>query len=83
MKKMLLITALIILPSFATAQNVPPEYILKVSPAQLEVIGKALGKLTFDEVATLMQQLRQQVVEQQQKLNPISTPTPSPAPEQK
>lgn len=48
------------------AQNVPAEYVIKLKPPALDLIGKGLGKLPFEDVAPLMQELRQQVLEQQQ-----------------
>lgn len=68
----LMIAALLTLPTTAWAQQpaplstVPAEYNLKVKPADVDNIGKGLGKLPFEEVAALMQSLRQQIVEQQQ-----------------
>lgn len=56
------------------AQNVPSEYVIKLKPPALDLIGKGLGKLPFEEVAPLMGELRQQVLEQQQ---PPAKPQPS------
>ena len=68
--KRLAIAVLMLSPTLALAQQpTPSEYILKVKPAQLDVIGKGLGRLPYEEVAELMQSLRQQVVEQQMKVN--------------
>lgn len=64
MKKLLIMSAVLIsTAAFAQAPS-PQEFNLKINSQQLELLGKALGKLPFDEVAPLMQQLRQQVVEQ-------------------
>lgn len=49
----------------------PPEFTVKVSPAELDLIGKGLGKLPFEESAPLIQKLRQQIVEQQK---PVEKP---------
>lgn len=48
------------------AQNAPAEYNLKVTPAEVDLIGKGLGTQPFNDVAPLMGKLRQQVMEQQQ-----------------
>ena len=48
------------------AQTVPQEYILRVKPVDIENIGKALGKLPFEDVSLLIQSLRSQIIEQQQ-----------------
>lgn len=47
---------------------------LTVTQSELAVIGKALGKLPFEEVAGLFQKLQQQVSSAQAK--PPSAPTP-------
>lgn len=42
-------------------------YNLTVSPAQLALIGKALGRLPYSQVAELVQSIGAQVVKQQDK----------------
>lgn len=71
MKKLLWISAcLVAFASPVEAQQTPPkEYNLKVTTADLELMGKALGKLPFDDVFALMQSLRSQVINQQQEAN--------------
>lgn len=75
---LIIATILILLPTLSYAQEIkqPDEYVLKIKPVDLNVMGKALGKLPFDEVSDLMQNLRVQVIEQQRKLN---EPTKGPA----
>ena len=60
------------------AQTAPAEYVIKLKPPALELIGRGLGKLPFEEVAPLMQELRQQVMEQQQPSKPQSSSVPDP-----
>lgn len=79
MRKLIWITGFILALAVPTlAQQQAPEINLKVNNSELETIGKALGKLTFDEVAPLIQKLRTQVVEQQQAATPVPTPAPKP-----
>lgn len=67
MRKYAIIAGLLCwLPTIAMAQ-MPTEVTLKVKTTDLEKIGKALGRLPFDDVAELMQSLRQQVIEQSTK----------------
>lgn len=58
---------LMVHPCSVEAQQAPTEFIIKVKPADVDKIGKGLGKLPYEEVADLMQYLRQQVIEQQNK----------------
>ncbi len=77
MKRLILAAMLVATPVFAQQQmQVPSEYNLKIVPADVDTIGKALGKMPFDEVAPLIQKLREQISQQQQALN-------APKPEQK
>lgn len=67
-------TSLAVLMAMATvapvaAQQQPSEYVLKITPQELDAIGKALGTMSYNDVASLVQKLRQQVVEQQQPKN--------------
>lgn len=73
------ITGLVMYYGDASAQTAPAEYNLKIKPVDLEMIGRGLGRLPFDEVAPLIQSLRSQVIEQQQTLSQQSLP-PSPVP---
>ena len=56
----------------ALAQQAQQEVTLKVTNDDVNVIGRALGKLPFDEVAGLVQKLRSQIVEQQPKQAPVA-----------
>ena len=47
------------------AQQQITEYTLKITPAEVETVGKALGKMPFEDVAKLIQKLQTQIVEQQ------------------
>lgn len=51
------------------AQQAPVEYTFKVRAVDMDKIGKGLAKLPFEDVADLMQSLRNQVIEQQQAAN--------------
>lgn len=89
MKTLALVFGLLIVPTLALAQNnqptaAPSEYVIKIKGVDLDKIGKALGKLPFEEVAELMQILRQQVYEQQSKAKPVDgseKPKNEPAPD--
>lgn len=58
------------------AQQQAPELTLKVTGAEVDTIGKGLGKLPFDDVAGLIQKLRQQIVEQQKPVEAPVAPKP-------
>lgn len=60
MKKLILIAALLSSP--AMAQDVT----LTVNQAELQLVGKGLGKIPYDEVAPLMAKLQNQVATQSQ-----------------
>lgn len=65
--KFILATLATLATSGVWAQStLPTEYTLKVKAVELDKIGKALGKLPYEEVVELIQNLRQQVIEQQQ-----------------
>jgi hypothetical protein len=79
MKKLLMIMTIAVAP--AIYQNVwaqqpapvqvPQTFALKdLSLAEIETIGKALGKLPYEEVAVLFGKLRSQMVEQQTPKKP-------------
>ena len=62
------VIALVFLATPAMAQNTQPtEYNLKLSPAELDIVGKALGTQPFNDAAPLLNKLRQQVVDQSPK----------------
>lgn len=44
----------------------PSEYTLHLTPADMVVIGAALGKLPYDQVADLVTKIRAQVLQQAQ-----------------
>lgn len=73
MKKLLLIAACIVVPTMCLAQQ-PPEYYLKVTPAEVDLISKGLGTQPFNDVLSIINKLRAQVMEQQaeafKKINP-------------
>lgn len=69
--KRLLMIGLLLVPTMVQAQQLPSEYSLKLKAPQVDLIGKALSKLPFEEVADLMQSMRVQVIEQQQPKKPV------------
>lgn len=74
MKRWLLLVLFSILTlNYAAAQSSQSqsqqEYNLKVTGVELDLIGRALGLMSYNDVASLVQKLRQQVVEQQQPKN--------------
>jgi hypothetical protein len=73
MKRASLTIAFCIVSSVAFAQQ--QEFNLKLTAPEVETIGKALGKLPYEEVAILVNKLRQQIVEQQTKSVPVNPPS--------
>ena len=74
MKRWLLLVLFSILTlNYAAAQSSQSqsqqEYNLKITGVELDLIGRALGLMSYNDVASLVQKLRQQVVEQQQLKN--------------
>lgn len=67
MKKLIIVLSF--LPTLAFAQVPQPliEYTVKLTAAEIDIVGKALGKMSYEDVALLIQKLRQQIVEQQNK----------------
>lgn len=63
-------------PAPTVQPNQPAEYVLKLAPLDVELIGKALGGLPFNEAAPIIQKLRQQIVDQQQPLKSVPTVVP-------
>lgn len=43
----------------------PVEYTIKLTAAEVDIVGKGLGLLPYQDVALIIQKLRQQIVEQQ------------------
>ena len=66
---LIFIAGLAMVTPVAAQQQQPNEYVLKITPQELDAIGKALGTMSYNDVASLVQKLRQQVVEQQQPKN--------------
>jgi len=81
MKRLLLAVALLanhaLLADPAKAQEVK-EVTLTVTPAELTVIGDALGSVPYAKVAPLMAKLQGQVVKQQQPVQPQGSPVATP-----
>lgn len=75
MKKLAL--ALLLVSSSALAQTPPAEYNLKVTPADVAIIGKALGSQPFNDVAPVLNKLQEQINEQNK---PKSAATPDKKP---
>lgn len=65
--KLIFIGLLVASPVIAQEQpSQPTEYNLKITPQELDQVGKALGLMPYNDIAPLMQKLRAQVMEQQQ-----------------
>ena len=73
MKRFVIALALIATPAMAQSPT-PTEYNLKLSPAELDIVGKALGTQPFNDAAPLLNKLRQQVVDQSPKPEPKVEP---------
>lgn len=72
MRKIVMVIALISAPAYAQAPTqTQPEITLKVTPADITLLGEGLGMLPYAKVAPLMQKLQIQINQQQQ-------PTPVP-----
>lgn len=70
MKKLLAI--LLIIPSFAFAEEAPKEYALKLTEHEVVVIANALAGQPYAQVAPLMQKLQTQISGQEEP----QVPTP-------
>lgn len=68
MKKLILISCLLLTATNSYAQApTPSEYVLKVSPTDLDLISDGLQTQPFGKVSPLMIKLRQQIIDQQPK----------------
>lgn len=47
-----------------------PEYTVKITQPELNLIGRGLGGLPYNDVADLVNKLRSQIMEQQQQAQP-------------
>jgi hypothetical protein len=54
----------------------PKEYVLRLTPDDVNVIGKALGRLPFDDVAMVIQSLRAQIIDQNTPKQPSTSKEP-------
>lgn len=73
MKKYIVIVLLIATPAMAQQ---PAEYVLKVTPADADLISDGLQTQPFGKVYPLINKLREQIVAQQPK--PVDPPKPVP-----
>lgn len=64
-------------PTPPTPTQAPAEIVLKVSPAELDIISEGLQTQPFGKVVLLMNKLRLQVIEQQPKPQ-VAVPVPEP-----
>lgn len=61
------VVTFVLLSTAAIAQPiVPSEYVIKLAPAEIDIISDGLQTQPFGKVAPLMNKLRAQVLEQQQ-----------------
>ncbi len=71
MKRTILAAMLLSSTAYAQSASVPnvsaQEFTIKLNGAELDVIGKGLGTQPFNDVAPLLQKLREQVQAQQPK----------------
>lgn len=76
MKNLLISVSLFFIVSDAVAQQQPPvaDYSLKLNSNEIDILGRALGKLPYEEVAVLIQKIRQQIISQQQPEPPKEAP---------
>lgn len=65
--------AFVLLSTVAFAQQ-QPDFNLKLNANEIDTIGKGLGKLAYEEVASLIQKLRQQIVDQQKAAEKAAEP---------
>lgn len=67
MHKLILIAASIALATPALAQTPAPaqDYTVKLPAAQWDIIGTALGKMTYTDAAPVIAVIREQIIEQQ------------------
>jgi hypothetical protein len=84
MKRMILIAVgSMLLIGSASAQQ-PAEYMLRVTPTELDLISEGLGTQPFTKVVPLINKLRSQVVEQQTPAKPVENkPVDNKEPEKK
>jgi hypothetical protein len=81
MKKILVLSTLLATSSAYAqapqqqAPQLPAEYILKVTPAETDLISDGLQTQPFGKVFPLLNKLRSQVIEQQPK--PVDPPKPA------
>lgn len=66
----LVVISCLLVPGVVFAQSTPvqppTEFNLRVTAPEVDLIGKALGTQPYNDVASLVQKLRQQIIEQQQ-----------------
>ncbi len=76
--KYVLIATSILLSTVANAQQPstpvpvqPNEYVLKVTPAEIDIISDGLQTQPFGKVSPLMLKLRQQIIDQQKQADKV------------
>ena len=78
MKKLVLIAALVSLPSLSYAQGfVEKEYELKLSLAEINIIGEGLSSVPYGKAFPLVNKLREQMFRQQPKPEPPKAVEPA------
>lgn len=81
MKKLLILGVVLLTPVMVAFGQTPQpqpqkEFTFKVSQAEVELIGEALGLLPFNKVAQLMNKLQIQLNTQQQPNLPVAPQAP-------
>lgn len=66
------VAVIVWMATFALAQTQPPEYVLRVTPQELDIISEGLQSQPFKVVVPIINKLRQQIVDQQPK--PVEAP---------
>lgn len=73
--KLRFVMSFCLMASAVQAQTVVPfEYILKVTPDQLNVISEGIATQAFNKAAPLIQSLREQILTQQQPKAEVPKP---------
>lgn len=72
MKKLLIIALFVATPVSAQQVQQPAEYVLKMTPTDVDIISEGLQTQPFGKVYPLINKLREQIVAQQPK--PVDPP---------
>lgn len=80
MRKLALVAAIFLFPIGAFAQSLVPggpvTYTITVDVKQLDLIGKGIGAMPYNEAAPLVQSLQRQINEQNEAARKAAQPVP-------